>query len=924
MVLAMALGLAGWAALAHAQSLSRTEPERDFLGMDNPFEYKVYLPESYVGYPSFDYTLPRYDRMGTFLTAGHLVYSLDETRPGLSNAGGIPINVYSGQTPLNFVAIRDTYKGAGLALIVAPANPVLDAGQLEEGIRTRFSPLTLSMTRYAGIRFDVSAPRNKATFLYSLGSGNRYRFSFFKPGRKEESPVILWGARWEGLVGSVLRIGTTFVNQHSSDATSRSGSILHGELPYDMQPPTGIEVRVTDDSPEDPASVAAVYDIAMVVRGTDSGGTVRWLTGSPQLADERVELYPGLAPQVTGRTAGDHREAKGPSERVEYVFTMPPGFRPQMSKFVAVLGGDYRVGIRHRYVYQPNTGSATTRYWPHPPLYNHYEQAFIAGLESPRYPTDFKFPEEDPAYTVLRAGGNPHLLGEPETVRFEYGIPTAQTLTGADFTLTYGTLALDGEVSANQQDFSFPVKGGSRTDGRHVAYYLKGKAEVPWIPMALRPELGGEVFHMPAQYSGGYDARRGGAVFSVDQAPGVPDGATQEFNLYDDNDDGDQWPDDHPNDSPLSLLNDAGVFPGLDENNDNVIDTDQNDNGKPDWTEPFLFYDSDPAEFIHDVDFNNNGLADLTENDDEPDYPYRRDQRGWHAYASFPHLLPGVKRLALGSYEARQEAGGGKSRAQYLNVDGDYRLRSLGELGLRLGVKRVRDDIPDPSYVWRVSEDPWVNMLVVQSREKISFARLLDLVPPPADPLLMRNSTVTTAFARWDRRSAAGLDVRLRARLVHNRQHPASFSDGTSQQGHVLDRVTLSSRVGYTHNFGARLYARGQVKHLLRRDRGYADTTCVCFSDLGPVGEVGLRLTRQTVLQFGQEGLPLWPFYHRDLEDSRASYRRRTGILMFRIDSLYWGWVIACELGMEFQTMKPQDGGTSRRRSAFAEVYVGY
>ncbi len=924
LLLYLYLPFIGFAIPAYGQNLGRTEPEREFMAIDNPLEYSTYISKLYVPYPTNEYTLPRYDRMGNFLTVGHLVYSLDESRPGLSKAGGIAIDVYSGQTPLNFVAIRDTYKGAGFALLVAPANPALEAGQLEEGIRTRFSPLTLNMTRYAGVRFDINGPRNKGTFLYSLGSGNRYRFSFFKPGREEVSPVILWGGHWETLIGSVLRLGTTFINQHSSDATTRSGSIIHGEVPYDLEPPSEIQIRVTDDSPGDLRSVAAVYDISILVRGRDSEGNVIRLTNAPEFATGGIELASSLVPTVTGRWAGDHREARGPRERVEYRFTMPLDVRPEQVEIVAKLDGDYRVGIRHQYTYQPSTGSPKIRYWPLPSLYKHYEHAFLSGLEAPRYPTDFKFPEEDPVYTVLRAEGNPHTLGAPKTVRFDYGIPTAQTLIGTDFSLTYGTFSLDGEVAVNLQDFVFPVKEGSRNDSRHIAYYLRGKGEVPGIPQRIRPEIGGEVFHIPPQYSGGYDARRGGAIFSVDTAPGVPDGATQEFNLYDDNDDGDQWPDDHPNDSAQSLLNDAGVFPGLDENEDNVIDTDQNDNAKPDWTEPFLFYTSDPPEFLYDVDFNNNGLPDLIENDDEPDYPYRRDQRGWHLFTSFSHLIPGIKRVSFGLYEARQIAGGGESRVRYVRINGDYPIRSWGELGLRCELKRVRDDISDPSYLWQVSEDASVNMLVVQSKEKISYARILDMRPPPPDPLLMRNSTVTTLFAKFDLAPLKGLEMRTRNQFVLNRQHPETFFDGTSQGRSTLDRVTLSNRIGYTYHITKKLFARAKVKHLFRRDRGYADSTRVYFSDFAPILETGFRLTERTILQFGQEGLPFWSFYHRDLVNPDENYKRRTGVFLVRMDSLYWGWVITSELGIQFQTLEPRNRRALSQRFSFVEVYVGF
>ena len=85
----------------------------------------------------------------------------------------------------------------------------------------------------------------------------------------------------------------------------------------------------------------------------------------------------------------------------------------------------------------------------------------------------------------------------------------------------------------------------------------------------------------------------------------------QEMSVMTDNDDNDQWPDEMINELPSAEKSDSGIFPGLDENNDLIPDSDQNFNGIPDWTEPILFYDADPPDFIYGIDFNNNGRSRL-------------------------------------------------------------------------------------------------------------------------------------------------------------------------------------------------------------------------------------------------------------------------------------------------------------------------
>ena len=97
--------------------------------------------------------------------------------------------------------------------------------------------------------------------------------------------------------------------------------------------------------------------------------------------------------------------------------------------------------------------------------------------------------------------------------------------------------------------------------------------------------------------------------------------------LVEDNDDQDRFPDTVRFDW---LQGDSQVFPGWDQNNDFVPDINQNDNfvrsnAVPDYEEPFLRFHSDRPEFLFGMDMNNNFWIDQYENDEEPDYPYRRE-----------------------------------------------------------------------------------------------------------------------------------------------------------------------------------------------------------------------------------------------------------------------------------------------------------
>ena len=943
--------------MANGGEPTRTPVDRDFLNYPWAVRYQNYAISPYYPYPAFGREVARYDRLGQYLLQGRVSISVDERRPGLSEVEGIPFaRYYETRAPLKYSVVRDSYKGVSYALAILFANPEVNQGMLAEGLQTRLSPLTLSITRYAGVRFDANGTKNKTSLIYTRGTGDRRKFSYLTMGRDERSPAILWGGHWQSTIGGALRIGTTFVNQHISDATSRSGSILHGDLSYDMAPPRVITVRIVDDSPEDPSSPAAAYKVSVILEGVDGDGVSHRVTNDPVLAKDGVELEPQLALATQGRWVGDHFEAAGRQERIEYRFmTSLLGFRPHRAAFVAVLGGDYRVQIRqvHEHHYEDSKGVSQVKdhEWPSRPKYTRYEFAFLSGTHSLRYPMDFKYPELDPvyasvtsdeelalldrekprqwdpAYTVVRADGHPRDV-TPRVVRFNYGMPTAQTIVGVDVNFDFAGVKINGELALNAQDFKFPVREGQRTDKFVPAFFLTGSTELSGLPRRYRPVVGGEFFSIPPDYSGNYDSKRGGAVFFTGVPVSPPNEAmTQEFNLFDDNDDGDQWSDEHPSDTPLSKINDAGVFPGLDENNDNVIDTDQNANSVPDWEEPFLFYHSDPPEFIYDVDFNNNDLPDLTENDDEPDYPYRRDQKGYHWFVDFPHLISSVDQLSVGYYRTEQTAGGGKSRALYARFRSQYARPGLGRLTLLGDVKRVRDSIPDPSYIWKTTDEVWANPIVLQRWWKpYKDYRIEGLLPPDPDPMLMRNSMVSTIYIEGKVAPLKGLELQTRDQVRVNRQHALDLPDGGRQEEGTISRVTLSNKVGYTYALRHDLSLSLRAKHLYYRKRGYTDADSAQghrWATFGTTFEAVLSLTEKTRLHVGQEGIPFLPVRHRAHGSYAGDFDRWTTVAFLRTDGDYWGWKLTSEVGVQFQTFD-REGSKSKERALFVEMYFGY
>ena len=119
------------------------------------------------------------------------------------------------------------------------------------------------------------------------------------------------------------------------------------------------------------------------------------------------------------------------------------------------------------------------------------------------------------------------------------------------------------------------------------------------------------------------------------------------YEFVDDNDDQDELPDwtrrtfgSRVNTRQgQQLLTDAAVFPGIDEDNDDISDFNRNFNTQPDYEEPFLRFDVDPPEFLFGMDMNSNGVIDRFEDDGEADYPYKLGRQGFNTYAAV-EILP--------------------------------------------------------------------------------------------------------------------------------------------------------------------------------------------------------------------------------------------------------------------------------------------
>ena len=880
------------------------EPGRGFLNRGVWQGYINYGIEPYETYTVSTQSFEVYDRLGNRLLRGYPLLTWQENRSKelKLQESSIFRSAQYWQWFDNLIVFQESHKGWDVGLFIG------------DKIRTTLTPLTVSRPRWDGLRLDARSASHGLTFLLTRGQARR--FSTFQ-SRNEINPILQYGGRWYSRIGKVLTAGFTFFNQHQADMLSDRGNLLRGTLPRGTEVPTTIFVRVQDDSPED-GTPAQVYAMHIYLRIVQPNGTRTTHTSNPDAGPGGTEYIQDLRPVVLpgARQVGDYYEARGSDEVVDFEFTLPPGAVVDRARFEATVAGDYRISVRQKHPFfnrELSEPDWEERQWPANPITRLHN---VDGR--PDYPVDFKPGETEAFFILVRAKGNPATPGadapseQPRVVSFKYGIPIGQTLIGADFAIESMEMVGRGELVYNWQEHQFPLHSdslalvGKHFDTSALAGYFTLVRN--FGPRLRHGEVALEVFRIDPDYSGGYESRRGGAVFFTDQEGDFEtvrrrrfySGFTQEFELVADNDDNDDWPDDWPKEEgrfqPLQpqvysgAKAHSGVFPGLDEDGDNSPDTDRNRNGIADWTEPFLLYDSDPPDFVYGIDFNNNGIPDFRENDAEPDYPYRRDSKGYHGFVAIPDLVPLCKRLTVGYFSIGQFVGGGEAKGPYARIQHRSRPRRWLEVSFDDNVKYVRDSIRDDVYVFDITPGG------------INSGSVLN--PPPADPLTMRKSIVNTGLLKLDSRPWRDRNLRLQAQILHftNKQLEVEASDGTRQESDRITRLTWIGRADYAVDWGKSDLWFG-LKYLAREgDKDSLDEPESSLRFFTPIFRLNYPFMANVSFQLGMSGFAWLPMRYTDNVDEVNSYEQNSTILMITSSTDdYLGYSLSTSAGMQWQ-----------------------
>ena len=803
-----------------------------------------------------------YDGFGNHLGRGWLVYNWEQNQP-LRNGSFIR------KDPAEPGA-TNPYRSFFQNLVIASDGHWSHQYRLMVGdeIATQFTPLTFNKPRFNGVRLETASNRHEASLILSRPSS---------PDRSRRSnSTHVFGGHTASQVMDLATVGLTYVNIHNAQTQVdfNVGNPLHGALTTKQNKPLQtIWVRLRDDSPGDGEAGASLFRHEILL--VDKEGN-EW---------RGKEI--GLLPRIQGGSLREGALVADGSEAVvlEYDLTS--------------LKGE-EVGFESIDVQRVSFELAAA---------DDYQIEMASDLQ-----TDGEFRNPEPVFLpVRRARGNVSDNSNSKVLTLDYLLPTGNELIGVDWNLVdWNGLSLQGETVFNRQHGKYPNLD------EHSQHHATRHARASYAQISYHghsSKLYAELFSIDDAYSTNYWLTQ--ADGTIRYKGRIPD----QYELVDDDDDYNSIPEWQ---RPFQRSSEEVAWPGYDENGDFIFDHNQNANLFPDYDEPFLRFRSDRPEFLFGTDMNFNGTIDRFENDRLPDYPYKRDHRGYNVYGALNAGSGGSGGSGGSVLAGRQNmkliSGDGRTRAVYAMATWSGDVAGHGRVRLFDFGALVKDDIPDDVQLWRQPIG--------------AIGRMRD-VP---DPLAARNSWKNTLYADADH--SLGHLLRLQHRfkwdLVAQRDGKAELASrqGRKWSGFVglIDKAELMIPLGLG-------VLEPRWKSELRFDRPYSTQqekarsveqtvfllwTQPLLAERSRV-EYFARFGRQlfdTQLQTGLELSKLWMVSGERVEVDQ-DVRSWTAVAQVTNRVAYQGYQVVTRTGLQWTRRRFEDGRRQRANLMFFSVNVG-
>ena len=815
-----------------------------------------------------------YDLYGNYITRGQLIYDWRVSAP--QTAGSNLFKTTNFGSWFSSVVIASDQKGQyAYALTIG------------DRIRTTLTPMTFSKPTFAGIQLDLATDKYEATFLASRpsspGATGSLTATSTGGGRERSNDTNLIGGRGTVQVGDFVKLGATYLSAFNAQTKGQAfqgnpfgGTLTEGQNNADV---SRIEVRLSDDSPEDGIAGAAYFQEEMIITTIDGEKySNRRRLGDNNILDFHPSVQGGF--RRDGFLAADGNEVialiydlEGPQYRNSF------GPQPEQIRsieFLMLLANDYRIDVTSNR--QLNS--------------NGQPVLLSDGI-----------PER-----TVRADGNVKDGSNQRFVRVNYGLPVANEIFGVTLDVTdVAGFYLSAEWDRNRQHFRYPRR--SEVDvTKHRAFNNAADAWFLNVYKRAYPYYAfGEVYNVDPDYStSSYLAGTQNDAADIN----YDDDTRFVYEFVDDNDDQDR----NPDWLRSNFSQDNRVFPGYYENNDFVNDFNQNDselrqNSVPDYDEPFLRYASDRPEFLFGVDMNNNGIIDRFENDNLPDYLYKRDRRGYNIYAG--SQLGPEARLTIGRVDERQLADNRSNTSNYVMLTYDRDFARKGRIQIFNNLRRVQDSIRDDVIEW-----------VVRDGSRGAFV-------PYTDPLPLRDGWANTVYLGYQYNSDS---FRFKNRVKWEVINQSDYDARSIEEQDIRESASffgVLNKLDYTFDIGI-VKLQPRIKSEFQRSRPSLKEDSqvrIATTELSELFSLIARvpILARTEMQTGVEYLFLEQF-REELEDNQLRSDRTELVyaLQFTNNVDYQGYNLWTQAGFRVARIDRASAEKARTETAmFVTVYAG-
>jgi len=818
-----------------------------------------------------------------------------------------------------------------------------------EALRTKLTPLTLSIPNLGGMKTDFQSANYQASFVNAL----MYR--------EENHALLLRGLQLRRKFGA-LNVGATYANMYSTQQTREKGTSLKGTVSDHSPVPIYLAVRVLDDSPSD-GDGPIVHDVKLRVDGVyrpDITPIVildnvqnELLTAVSSKSQQNYLDYPSafLGQQIEF----DHLTVEERTPKyLDYLYmneymrgwntkimteNFDVGKGKQYYSIVDPGGKPLQVSGNQYVVYLFDLGSIQNdvkRVQVELTVANDYRiqtsQIYTQKVDGGHDSKGDNYLHYNASYwrTMEQADGNVKDSSNLRTISIDFGYEVGNVIYGFDAHFNYLGLRIDGEFVNNTHFFMFsdgipgtglpanpptdltPRKGHRFSQTDHAYYFTACK---DWS----RFGFAGEVFKMGKFYRPYMNHMM---TMETDWAGVDKRNWTIRMTMIEDNDDDDQYPDTGYSSKIMSYTASAvqdpdGVFPGNDLDHDGYADNEKNDNSFPDYNEPFLMFDVDPDEFVFGDDFNNNTIPDFREDDMKYDTPYDLDREGYHYYLRFFPLKN--TRLMVGSLRTKGVGLDNRTYDDYFKANLDYNVFSVGTLSAEYRYERIQDDIQDKFVVVPTAS---------KHSEMVWFAYTRYKRYLYYDEVEYRNSRVHKLFLESKIRAIPSITIENHVKYEWNNQIEGTMYNNTFQQEDIVTSFAMVNKFVYTKQIKNWTFSPGIKFRLMKKNRSESINPLDHYMMRIPLIYLKYRVSPKTGITLGIQGINGFEFLYKDYIQDHNDYRQVDYTLQIENRTNYWGFDVWGGFGFRLEEVKYEKEYRQfeeyKNSSFFMKIAMGY